>query len=94
VGVIVVAGEPVGDVSVTRGEDVAVTRGVDGLEVTEGVNIACNVNAAAVCTSPGGAICSKGMLQARIDKNHRRKTKSILVDFIVTPSGAIVMIIS
>jgi hypothetical protein len=47
--VIVVVGEPaVEAVLVTRGEDVVVMRGVDAVEVKEGVKIACRVNAAAV----------------------------------------------
>ena len=68
-GVIVIVAELTTDeVAVTRGEDVVVVPGVAGEEVPEGVNIACNVKAAAVCTSLGGATCSKGQLQARIAK--------------------------
>jgi hypothetical protein len=47
--VIVPVGEPVDeDVSVTRGDDVFIVRGADVVEVTNGVNIACTVKAAAV----------------------------------------------
>ena len=60
-------GEPaLEDVWVARGEAVVVIVGVDAVEVTDGVRITCNVNAAAVCTSLGGRTCSGGQLQARI----------------------------
>ena len=51
-------------VCVGRGEAVAVMSGADAVDVREGVNIDCSVNAAAVWTSFGGANCSNGMLQA------------------------------
>jgi len=64
---MVVVGEPgVEEGCVTRGEDVVVMTGVDTVEVTDGVRITCNVNAAAVCISLGGETCSGGQLQARI----------------------------
>jgi hypothetical protein len=67
VGVIVVVAEPDAEaVLVTRGEAVTVTEAVGASEVEEGVNIACNVNAAAVWISLGGGSCSKGIVQARI----------------------------
>jgi hypothetical protein len=69
VGVIVVVAELfAGAVLVTRGEALAVTvtEAVDASEVEEGVNIACNVDAAAVWISSGGGSCSKGMLQATV----------------------------
>src|SRR5918995_3369794 len=53
-----------GAVRVTRGEAVAVMMGLDAVSVREGVNMACNVSAAAVWTSFGGENCSNGMLQA------------------------------
>jgi len=69
VGVIVVVGEPAEeDVLVARGEDVTAFVGVEAMDVKDGVRIACSVSAAAVCTSLGGATCSKGQLQARIDR--------------------------
>jgi hypothetical protein len=40
--------------------------GVDAAAVKEGVRMACNVNAAAVCMSLGGGNCSNGILQARM----------------------------
>jgi hypothetical protein len=64
---VIVVGEPaVEEVCVARGEDVVVITGVDAVEVTDGVRITCNVNAAAVCISLGGETCSGGQLQARI----------------------------
>jgi len=65
--VIATVGEPaVDNVCVIRGEIVFVTRGVDSVAAAEGVNITCNVNAAAVWISLGGGTCSTGVLQARI----------------------------
>jgi hypothetical protein len=46
------------------GEGVSGTGDGEVVEVKDGVNIACKVNAAAVCTSSGGRTCSKGVLQA------------------------------
>jgi hypothetical protein len=67
VGVIVTVGEPtVDNVCVISGEIVFVTRGVDTVVAVAGVKITCNVNAAAVWISLGGATCSTGVLQARI----------------------------
>jgi hypothetical protein len=69
VAVIVVVGEPPAeDVRVTRGEEVIAIVGVEAVDVRDGVRIACSVRAAAVCTSLGGGNCSKGQLQARIDR--------------------------
>jgi hypothetical protein len=65
--VVVTVGEPAVDsVCVIRGESVFVTERVEVVGVTEGVNITCNVNAAAVWISSGGGTCSAGVLQARI----------------------------
>jgi hypothetical protein len=67
VGVVVTVGEPTVDrVCVIRGEPVFVTGRVAVVVVSEGVNITCNVNAAAVWISSGGGTCSAGVLQASI----------------------------
>jgi hypothetical protein len=71
VGVIVVVGEPAAadvDVRVTRGVEVTPRVGADAVDVRDGVRSAWRVSAAAVCTSLGGATCSRGQLQARIKK--------------------------
>jgi len=56
----------VDNVCVRRGRAVFVIADVDVGEAKEGVKITCNVNAAAVWISFGGATCSTGVLQARI----------------------------
>jgi hypothetical protein len=80
---MLVVGEPaagVEDVWVTRGEDVVAITGVDAEGVTDGVRMTCRVRAAAVCISLGGATCSKGQLQARMEKI-RLTTASIVFEF-------------
>jgi hypothetical protein len=69
--VIVVVAEPTAadvGVRVPRGVEVTPIVGVDAVEVRDGVNIACRVKAAAVWISSGGATCSMGQLQARMDR--------------------------
>ena len=69
-------------VRVTRGEAVAVAAsGVDAADVVVGVKIACNVNAAAVCTSSGGGNCSAGMLQANMAERRTNPAREGSLDF-------------
>jgi hypothetical protein len=70
-------------VCVGRGEAVAVSSsGVPAVDVSEGVRIACNVNAAAVWTSSGGGNCSNGMLQPRRAKSRTIPARDGILDFI------------